>query len=290
MTATELYPSQCKLAEGPVWDNSKKCCYWVDIDGYTLFEYQWNTRTVKKRKFDQKPGMLALSENNTLIIALNRSIARYHTESETLEMLLEVEPGNTANRFNDGKCDTKGRLWIGTMHMEFKPYTGSFYCIDKDLKPIKYLDQLTISNGMAWSPDNKRLYFIDSPKQTIESYLFNAESGEIVFEKIAVHIPKELGTPDGMTIDTEGMLWVAHWGGFGVYRWDPVNDILLNKIDLPVPNITSCTFAGDLLDILVITTAQGDLNEEELKKYPQSGNIFYFKTAFKGFLANKCLI
>ena len=142
---------------------------------------------------------------------------------------------------------------------------------------------------MAWTSDNTRMYFIDSPTQTIKSYIFDANSGAILFEKNAVLIPKEMGTPDGMCIDSEGMLWVAHWGGFGVYRWNPANGDLLEKIAIPVPDVTSCAFVGENLDHLIITTAKGDLNEDELKKYPESGNVFYLKMKVRGTEPNTCI-
>lgn len=105
-----------------------------------------------------------------------------------------------------------------------------------------------------------------------------------------IQIPNETGSPDGMTIDEEGMLWIAHWGGFGVYRWNPHNGQLTDKIEVPVPQVSSCAFAGENLDYLVITTARENLKEEELRKYPESGSIFFIKVNVKGMVSNKCLV
>jgi sugar lactone lactonase YvrE len=140
---------------------------------------------------------------------------------------------------------------------------------------------------MAWTEDNQTFYFIDTPTRQIKAFQFDLETGEIEFEKIAVDIPEELGFPDGMCIDRDGMLWVAHYGGSGVYRWNPKNGELLDKIELPVPHITSCCFGEENLDTLLITSAQENMSTEQLKKFPMSGDVFLVKTAFQGYLPFK---
>ena len=134
------------------------------------------------------------------------------------------------------------------------------------------------------------MYYIDSPTQVVQSYVFEEESGHIIFEKNAIEVPIEKGTPDGMAIDREGMLWIAHWGGFGVYRWDPRNGKLLSKIELPVPKVSSCAFVGHELDHLLITTARENMAPEEVEEYPGSGDVFIVKTETTGFMSNKCLV
>jgi sugar lactone lactonase YvrE len=134
------------------------------------------------------------------------------------------------------------------------------------------------------------MFYIDSPTQVVQSFLFEEEKGNIVFEKNIIEIPADMGTPDGMSIDEEGMLWIAHWGGFGVYRWNPSNGELLLKIDLPVPQVSSCAFVGDELDHLLITTARENMSPEDVEKYPESGDVFIIKTDVKGILSNRCLI
>jgi sugar lactone lactonase YvrE len=289
MKAKTLYPAQSLLGEGPLWHAERNSCFWVDIERGMLFEYHWVSKETKTWKFDGRLTSVCPSIENGLILSLNAGIARFDLTTEKLELLLDIESEIKNNRCNDAKCDSSGRLWIGTMDMDFKLGAASLYCIDKNLSIEKKLGNLTISNGMAWTADNQRMYFIDSPTQTIKSYIFDANSGAILFDKNAVHIPEEMGTPDGMCIDHEGMLWVAHWGGFGVYRWNPANGDLLEKIEIPVPHVTSCAFAGENLDHLIITTARGNLNEDELKKYPESGNVFILKTKFRGTKPNTCI-
>jgi sugar lactone lactonase YvrE len=287
--AKTLYPAQCLLGEGPLWHAERNSCFWVDIERGMLFECHWDSKETQTWKFEGRLTMVCPGKANCLILGLNAGIARFDLKSGKLEWLLDIESEIPNNRCNDAKCDSSGRLWIGTMDMNFKPGASSLYCIDKNLDVEKKLSNLTISNGMAWTADNKRMYFIDSPTQTIQSYIFDANSGDILFEKNAVLIPKEIGTPDGMCIDREGMLWVAHWGGFGVYRWNPADGKLIEKIEIPVPHVTSCAFAGENLDHLIITTARGDLNEDELKKYPKSGNVFILKMKVGGTEPNNCI-
>src|SRR6185437_8708808 len=107
---------------------------------------------------------------------------------------------------NDGACDTQGRLWVGTMNLDHKKEAGALYCVGADLTVQKKIDKTTISNGIVWSLDNKRLYYIDSPTQSVQSYIFEEKTGEIVFEKNVISIPEKMGSPDGMSIDAEGML------------------------------------------------------------------------------------
>ncbi len=234
--------------------------------------------------------MVREGKNNELILALGTGIARFNLETEKVLPVVDIESPNSGNRCNDGACDSLGRLWIGTMHLEHEKGAGALYMVDNNLKVHKKLSNTSISNGIVWSSDNKRLYYIDSPTQAVQSFIFNEKTGEIIFEKNVIQVPPGMGTPDGMAIDEEGMLWIAHWGGFGVYRWNPLNGKLLDKIELPVPQVTSCAFAGENLDHLIITSARENLKKEELKKYPESGNIFCVKTGAKGILTNKCLL
>ncbi|MEX2594205.1 MAG: SMP-30/gluconolactonase/LRE family protein [Anditalea sp.] len=288
MEASTLYPSKCILAEGPLWHKERKSCFWVDIESGVLYEYDWHTKEIRTWSFDYKVTLVIQALQNEVILGLNRSIARFDLDTEKLEWLVDLENALPNNRCNDGACDRKGRIWVGTMAMDTQEGAGALYCIEKDGHLQKKLENVTISNGLAWSLDNRTFYYIDTPTQKVQSFLFNEESGEIVFDKIAVQIPAEMGSPDGMAIDEEGMLWIAHYGGFGVYRWDPNTGKLLEKITVPAPNITSCAFAGENLDMLIITTASENMSEVDLKQYPGSGNIFYVKTKVKGTLPFRC--
>lgn len=282
-----LFSSQCYLGESPYWSQKRKSFFWVDIENGKLFEHNLATEKTIIKSFPHRLTLVLEGKESELILALDRKIASYDLETEELKWLAEVESDLPLNRFNDGKCDAKGRLWAGTLSREFTEGAASLYKIEKDLLPQMQLDQLTISNGMAWTEDNKTYYFIDTPTHEIKEYAFDLESGKIEFKRVAVSIDEDLGSPDGMCIDREGMLWVAHFGGAGIYRWDPNSGELLQKIDVPAPQVTSCCFGGENLDILLITTAQENMSSEELDKFPMSGDVFLVKTETRGFEANR---
>lgn len=283
-------PSQCFLGEGPLWIAELGCFFWVDIEKGNLHRYHLATEKLEIRHFQHRLAVVLEGQNGKLILGLDRMLARYDWETEEIEELCSVEEDLTLNRFNDGKVDTQGRIWIGTLSTLFTEGAGSLYQIGSDLQPQAKLKNLTISNGMAWTADQRTFYFIDTPTKKIQEFAFDPETGAIEFRRIAVEVPEELGFPDGMCIDREGMLWVANYKGSGVYRWNPTTGKLLDKIALPVPHVTSCCFGGENLDILLITTAQENLSPEQLEKYPQSGDAFLVKTDSQGYLPNKALM
>lgn len=271
-----------------MWHPARKSCFWTDIENRRLYEYKWEEQTLHSRRLDYKVALIIRDKQDRLILGLNGGLAKFDVETGALSWLLDIEKERPDHRCNDGGVDSEGRLWVGTMHKNFREGAGSLYCLDNDLVLRKRLENVTISNGLVWSGDNSRMYYIDSPTRMVKSFLFDSGSGSIHFEKAAIRIPEELGTPDGMTIDEEGMLWIAHWGGFGVYRWNPLNGEWIGTIKLPVPHVTSCAFAGNGLDTLVITTARQDLTEEELDRYPASGDVFVASPGVKGMEARRC--
>ncbi len=289
MKADVLYASQCILGESPLWHAERKCCFWVDIENGILYEYNWGQKLTRHWKFNYRLTLVLQGKNDQLILALDARIACFDLETEQIEWIVDVET-NSETRCNDGACDSLGRLWVGTMHLTNRKDTGALYFIDKDLKVQKKINNTSVSNGITWSLNNLRLYYIDSPTQVVQSFIFEEKTGEIVFEKNVIQIPNEMGSPDGMAIDEEGMLWIAHWGGFGVYRWNPHNGELIERVEVSVPQVSSCSFVGENLDYLLITTARENMKEDELKKYPQSGDTFLVKLNVKGVASNKCLI
>jgi sugar lactone lactonase YvrE len=282
MQISTLFPSQCILAEGPLWHKERNSCLWVDIERGVLYEYNWGSQEIHTWSFDHRVTMVIQAKDNEVVLALDRSIARFDLETEQLQWLVHLEKELPNNRCNDGACDSHGRIWVGTMALDTAEGAASLYCIEKDGAVNKKIPDVTISNGLAWTADDLTFYYIDTPTRKVQAYRFDKESGEITLERTAVEIPEEVGSPDGMAIDEEGMLWIGHYGGFGVYRWNPESGELLEKIEVPVPNVTSCAFVGEDLDQLLITTASENLSEEDLTKYPQSGDVFLANVKVKG--------
>ena len=186
------------------------------------------------------------------------------------------------NRFNDGKCDPAGRFWAGTMAYENPVNQGSLYRMDTDLSVHKMLDNIGISNGLVWSLDHSTMYYIDTVAYTVRAFDYDIDTGDLKNERVAIHVPREMGGPDGMTIDSEGMLWVAHYGGSQVCRWNPETGEVLHTIKLPAKQITACAFGGKDLDTLFITSAAQQLSKEDLEQQPLAGGLFSIKPGYQG--------
>ncbi len=274
MNAALLYKCDCLLGEGAFWHEARQSFFWVDIDGKCLFEYVIENIKVNTWQFQHRPSLITLDTEGQMVIAFQGGIARFDLQTENLHWLAPVEKEQPEQRTNDGAIDIAGRLWIGTMNVKFKKGAGALYYLDKDLSLIKVIEGLTIPNGLVWSLDNRTMFHIDSPTHTVKAYSFNSETGEISFDRIAIIIPSETGSPDGMCIDEEGKLWIAQFNGFGVYRWDPTNGKLLDKIEIPVPQVTSCAFGGPDFDLLFITTARENFTPEQVARYPDSGSVY----------------
>lgn len=289
MQAELLYECHCSLGEGPMWHKERKSFFWVDIDGRCFYEYSLDTTTVQKRPLDFRVSLLVKyrPDKNKLLLAIQGGLALYDLASETFTWMADLEKDTPMHRTNDGACDCNGNLWIGTMHCRFENGAGSLYRIDKNFTVEKKLEGVTISNGIVWSNDNSRMYFIDTPTQTVRSFLFDAGTGNIEFEKVVVNIDESNGSPDGMSIDEEGMLWVAQWNGFGIYRYNPSDGKLLGKIIVPAPQVSSCAFGGGEMDELIITTARENFTQEQSDQYPLSGNVFIAKPGLRGVMPHE---
>jgi sugar lactone lactonase YvrE len=170
---------------------------------------------------------------------------------------------------------SRGRFWAGTLEiLEKNGPLGALYCMGKDLEMKKKVDLVEISNGICWSIDHKTMYFIDSPTQRVDSFEYNAETAEISNRQTIFETGKDNGYPDGMCIDEQGMLWVAHWGGSRITRWNPNTGKLLQTVMLPISKPTSCCFGGPQLSELYITTASYQC---DLEKEPLAGGLFVLR-------------
>ncbi|MGV3503426.1 MAG: SMP-30/gluconolactonase/LRE family protein [Adhaeribacter sp.] len=280
MTNTEiqvLSPHTCLLAEGPAWDAAGERLYWVDILAGEVLRFSIADQQLTSFQVGQLVGAIALTAGGKLIAALQHGFALIDWERRDIQMLSDPEAHLPDNRFNDGKCDPAGRFWAGTMELNGQKGAGNLYLLHPDLSVSHKLSGLSVSNGLAWSPDQSTFYFIDTPTGQVAAFDYDRQSGAIENKRVVVSIPPEMGKPDGMTIDAEGMLWIALWDGWGVGRWDPQSGALLNRISLPVARVTSCTFGGKELQQLYITTAKTGLPAEGLEQQPLAGCVFVVK-------------
>ena len=172
MKAEVVVKADNTLGEGPLWHPIHKVLYWVDIQQRVVHALEPHTQRHRAWPVHKRVGTVVPARNGNLIVGLQGEIAELDPASGGITTLLPLETELAENRCNDGKCDPAGRFWVGTMHLECKPGTGSLYCIDKDLRVNKVLDGLTIANGMGWSPDGANMYFIDSAEHCVRRYKF----------------------------------------------------------------------------------------------------------------------
>lgn len=275
-----------ELGEGAFWDHRTQRLFWVDITGLKVHIYDPETRTNKSFPTPSMVGTVVPGNNDKAVIALVDGIYILNTLDGEISLLSDVEADMTYNRFNDGKCDPNGNLWVGSMHFDQSLPKANLYKVDGKGNAAKMLDSVTISNGIVWTKDSRTMYYIDTPTGHIRAYDFDVENSSISNERIAVEVPVSMGFPDGMAIDEEDKLWVGLWNGNSVARFDPDSGKLMSKIDVPAHNVTSCSFGGRNFDTLYITTSSLDMTEEEQAKYPLAGSLFEVKPGVKGVAGN----
>lgn len=284
-----LLNAKADLGEGAIWHPTEKKLYWVDIEGKKLHVFDPETKTDHYYQLGSRIGTVVPMEGKRAIVALQNGI--HILDTQTGKLTFVTQPlADPDIRFNDGKCDPAGRFWVGTMHLAVKENSAVLYRLDKNGKAEQVVDMLTISNGIVWSANRKTMFLTDTPRGEVMAFDYDLNSGEISRESVALKIPSSEGHPDGMTIDEKGNLWVALYGGGGVVCYNPNSGEKLHRVNVSVPNTTSCAFGGENLDTLFITTARNGLSEEELEKYPLSGGIFAARPGVRGVKANFCTI
>lgn len=273
----------CLLGEGPVWDARRQTILWVDILRGEIHVLEETGRNHRRTLVQEMVGAVALCKDGHFIAALKSGLAFVNRTTGQVHTFAHPEAHLTENRFNDGKCDPAGRFWVGTMALSEAAGAGNLYRVDADLRVTMQIPVLSVSNGLAWSRDHSIFYFIDSPLREVVAFDYDIATGAICNKRRVIAVPQEDGFPDGMTIDSEGMLWVAHWDGWQVARWDPATGKKLLSISLPVARVTSCTFGGAGLNDLYITSASVGLSKEQLTEQPLAGALFVIRNCgFQG--------
>ncbi|MGK0186557.1 MAG: sugar lactone lactonase YvrE [Verrucomicrobiales bacterium] len=274
---------QAILGEGPVWFRDQ--LLWVDIEGRKVIVSNPVSETEKIIELPERIGCVwPCADSSRLLCGLQSGFALLDPTTGTLRPITDPEKNLPRTRFNDGKCDPLGRFWAGTMDMDEGAPLGSLYMLDADARATRQWQGVTVSNGLAWGPDGTTFYYIDSPTRKIAAFDYEAETGHLTNHRFIITLPEGEGFPDGMTIDTEGKLWIALWQGWGVVRYDPKTGERIGKIDIPVERVTSCTFGGSNLDELFITTARIGVDPADSAGRPQpdAGAVFRIKTQATG--------
>ncbi|MEK0315681.1 SMP-30/gluconolactonase/LRE family protein [Cohnella sp. 56] len=273
------------LGEGPLWLPESGQLVWVDIEGMKVRMWNPNTREEKSVAVGQRIGAIVRATDGRMVCALEHGFHYLDLTTGELEPIVDPEAHLPGNRFNDGKCDPAGRFWAGTMPMSGGEPVGALYRLDADGSAHRMVGEVGCSNGLGWSLDGSTMYYIDTGTRRVDRFDYDAVSGSISNRRALAVIPADQGHPDGMTVDAEGKLWVAHWDGYAVSRFDPDTGACLERIELPVSRVTSCCFGGDNLDELYITSASIGLSEEQLRQEPLAGSLFVYKPGVKGRLS-----
>ncbi len=280
-----VWNAHAKLGEGPVWSVKQQALYWVDILNRQLHcfsEYlEQNTW-----QFDEEISSVAeRAENPGLIVTLRHGFAFFDPEIPKIERLVQPEQHLPGNRFNDGKCDQLGRFWAGTLDFDCQAPTGSLYCLSPNLSCSKMDSGYVVTNGPAWSADQKTIYHNDSKNGWVYAFDFDLKAGRLSNKRLFLQFSKEDGSPDGMTTDAEGGLWITHWGAGNVTRHDAEGKVL-QTIQLPCSQVSSCAFGGSELKTLYVTTASVGLTQQQLEHEPLAGGLFAIDMEIAGVPAN----
>jgi sugar lactone lactonase YvrE len=279
----KISPYSGDLYEGPIWHPTENVLYWVNILAGTIHRLDLKKSTYLEIKLKDYVSSISPRVTGGLIATSDQGFYAVNIDGDVKE-IYKVKDWDPRNRFNDGKCDAVGRYWIGTMNLEEKYPTAGFYVLDTDLSFKKVLDNVTISNGLAWSSDNKALYYIDTPTKKIFEFDFDLEKGKISNKRVLIDLSTIQGSPDGMTIDSKDNLWVALFGGGKVIKIDTKTREIVDEIPVPTPNVTSVTFGGENLSTLYITTAKIHLTTPD----ENAGYVYAEKVSATGTKINFC--
>jgi sugar lactone lactonase YvrE len=269
--------SGCELGEGPVWDEASGILYWVDILAGRFHRFEPGTGLTTLTSIGEPIGAVALVNGGGLIAAVERGFAHLSDTGAEPVGPRVVPPGR---RMNDGKCDPLGRFWAGSMAYDLTAGAGSLYRLEHDGAVTTVLDGVTISNGVDWSADGRRMYYVDSATRRIDVFDFELETGDATNRRPFATIEPP-GLPDGLTVDADGCVWVAIWDGWEVLRFS-ADGHLEGRIALPVAQATSVTFGGSDLSTLYITTASEGLTERQRVEQPLAGHVLACRPGCQG--------
>jgi len=272
---------RASLGECPVWSTAEQALYWVDINAPSLNRFDPATGSNRAIPMPSSIGCFALRKRGGFVVALRDGVWLADAGG-TLERKVASPPYDPAHhRFNDGRCDPQGRLFAGTMNEKRDAPSAALYRIDADFRITEVLGSLTISNGLAWSPDGRTMYHADTPTRSVNAFAFDAATGTPSNRRVFARFDAEDERPDGSAVDSDGCYWTTFYGGGRVVRLSPSGDLLAFH-PLPAKCPTMCAFGGADLRTLYVTSARQRRDAAELERLPQSGGIFAMRVDVPG--------
>lgn len=275
-----VWKLEAELGEGPVWVERDNALWFVDIKKHQIHRYDPANGAKKSWNAPEQVGFLFPAEDGGFVAGLQSGLYKFDEKSGGFDLIVEVEKDLPNNRINDGVVDPSGRLWFGTMDNGEKSKTGAFYCFDQGKLTRTKLDDITITNGPAISPDGKLLYYVDTLRGTIDQAEIRGD-GSLGDTRPFVRIGPKEGHPDGPTIDSEGYLWISLYAGWEARRYSPSGE-LVETVRFPVANITKIAFGGESLRTAYATTARQLLTRDDIARQPLIGSLFEFRVTVPG--------
>ena len=274
---------EAMVGESPVWHPQEQCLYWIDIQGKQIHRFYPASGRNETFNLPEIVTSIALRAAGGLVLTLKKDFALFDPTTSTLERLAAVECDLPNNRFNDGKCDPQGRFWAGTMDaVHWSSPAGRLFRLDANRRITTMQTDVICSNGSGWSPDGRTMYYTESFRYTIFAYDFDPTTGSLANRRVFAEVDRKLGAfPDGLCVDAEGYVWSNQVGIGRVVRYDPAGRIE-REVRLPVTRAVGCTFGGEDLGTLFITSARETMTPEQLQNAPLSGSIFAVEPGVKG--------
>jgi sugar lactone lactonase YvrE len=282
--ATCVLPAAAQLGECPIWSPADARLYWVDIDGRTVHRYDPATGLDEARPAPGRPASLAITGTpGRLLVAIEGRLAFFDWRSAEWRDWIALEPEGVGNRLNDGRCDPGGRFWVGSM---FDPAaagrsSGMLHRVEPDGTAVTVKSAIGVSNGLAFAPDGRTMYFADTHRDVVWAYDYDVGSGEATNERVFLDFGSLPGRPDGACVDEAGCYWIACVYGFMVLRVTPAGAID-RQITVPVEKPTMPAFGGSELSTLFITTIGGGASHPVDQTQSDAGGLFAVETGVRG--------
>jgi D-xylono/L-arabinono-1,4-lactonase len=271
---------QCQTGEGPTWHPLEKRVYWVDIPQCRLFRF--DPATGRHEMVFEGPqgdalGGFTVQHDGALLFFMNRGAIKLWRDGNLTTVVEEI-PEERDSRFNDVIADPAGRVYCGTMST--KDHPGKLYRLDSDGTLTKLLDGIGVSNGLGFTPDRRRMYYTDTPARHIYLFDYDQATGAIANQRVFVETPEAAGEgrPDGMTVDAEGCVWSARWGGSCLVRYSP-EGTEIGRVTFPAKKVSSACFGGEDFSEMYVTTAGGNTKDQD---GPGAGALFRLRPGVKG--------
>ena len=268
------------LGEGPLWSGDENALYWLDMTNRVIWRHEVGRNETRSYKVTGIPTAMALRARGGLILALRNGFAFLNTATGE-ERRFEVDVDFSRERFNDAKCDRRGRFFVGSMDKSWKEPIGGLWRLDPDLSLHRVDDGILVGNGMAFSPDDTVLYFSDSRTGYVYAYDYDIETGLPANRRVHLDFRGRTAHPDGCTVDDEGCLWIAELGTGAVGRYAP-DGTRIGEIHVPTTRVTSVAFGGTDLRTLYVTSMQYGLSEAQLAAETDAGRTFHTRPGATG--------